>query len=72
MKIIENLLIWALLFLPATIWWIKSSYNQYNLMHSWADYVACFIMWIITIGITSSTIIFCTLILGGGSFDFVF
>lgn len=72
MKMIENLLIWALLFLPATIWWIKSSYNQFNLIKSWADGIACFIMWGITIGVAGSTIIFGILILSGGSFTFVF
>ena len=72
MKIIKNLLIWALLFLPATIWWIKSSYNQFNLMKSWADALVCFIMWIIAIIVAGSTLIFGILILSGGSFTFVF
>jgi len=72
MKMIEDLLIWASLFIPATIWWIKSSYNQFHSMHSWADAVADFIMWGIAICVAGSAITFCILILMGGSFTFVF
>lgn len=73
MKIIENLLIWMVIFLPAIIWWVKSSDDQLNSMHSWADCIACFIMWGITIIVIGSAIVFLLLIISaGGSFTFVF
>ena len=47
MKIILNLLIWLILFIPATAWWFNTTKMNYRSASSWADRVAVCIIAVI-------------------------
>ena len=72
MKLCENLLIWAVVFLPATIWWIRASFHEYKVGKSWADIIACTIMCLISIGMVGTAVVLFIAVCSGGQFVFIF
>lgn len=70
MKIFWNLVIWAIVLIPASIWWCHTMTRAYRAARSWADKVSvCIIVLISAVTIAATIIAFCAIASGINVFD---